>query len=197
MGDLVGRPLCAGCRVRSEPLCASCRDDVARALDRSPPPAISRLLIAWRYDGPVRALVLDLKLRGWRAAADPLIGAMARRVHANGLAGSAITWVPARAADIRRRGYDHAAVLAEGLASELGLPAVRLLQRVGAAFDQAGLGAEERRRNLEKVFEARRTPKSVVLVDDVITTGATLAACGRALKRGGARSVETVVATCA
>ena len=175
-------------------LCSSCRDKVARAIGRPPPPPVSRLLVPWRYEGPVRGLVLDLKLRGTRAAALPLVEAMAAQVHRHGLLGSLITWVPARPADVRERGYDHAALLAQGLAAALGLPARPLLRRIGTALDQAGLGVEERRRNLERVFSAVPHEGGVVLVDDVVTTGATLAACGSALRRAGSPSVEAVVA---
>lgn len=193
-GDLVGRPICSGCRVPSAPLCSDCRTKVARALDRPPPRPIRRLIVPWRYDGPVKGLVLDLKLRGWRTAAGPLVGAMADAVWSRGLAGSLLTWVPARSADVRRRGFDHAAVLAEGLGDLLGLPVVGLLERAGAAEDQAGLSARERRRNLERAFIARPSAGHVILVDDVITTGATLSACAQALEASGASSVEAVVA---
>ena len=158
---------------------------------------MSRLLVPWRYDGPVRGLVLDLKLRGFRAAAKPLVDAMASIVHRQGLSGAVITWVPARPGDVRRRGYDHAALLAEGLGARLGLPTRPLIERTGDALDQAGLGAKERRANLERVFTASATDQPVVLVDDVITTGATLGACGRALKRAGAFAIEAVVASSA
>ena len=151
-------------------------------------------MVPWRYDGPVKGLVLDLKLRGLRAAAGPLIDVMAKAVWSRGLAGTALTWVPARAADVRRRGFDHAAVLAEGLADLLGLPTVPMLQRAGPAPDQVGLSAQDRRRNLERAFIARPTAGHVILVDDVITTGATLSACSKALIAAGAARVEAVVA---
>lgn len=197
LADLAGPPLCGGCRVRSEPLCPACRDDVARAITPPLPPGVARLLVPWRYDGPVRGLVLDLKLRGFRAAAVPLVDAMASLVYENGLRGSVLTWVPARRADIRRRGYDHAAVLAQGLGRTLGLEARPLLRRTGSAQDQAGLTAAQRRGNLERVFTAEKTMDSVVLVDDVITTGATLGACAKALLTAGAQGVEAVVASAA
>ena len=63
-----------------------------------------------------------------------------------------ITWVPGRAAEARRRGYDHAHLLARGLAGRVGLPVVSLLERTGTDRDQVGLTAEERRKNLEGAF---------------------------------------------
>ena len=193
----MGQARCGGCGIRSEALCSSCRDKVAGAISRPPPAPVSRLLVPWRYDGPVRGLVLDLKLRGARSAAGPLVEAMAALVHEQGLLGSALTWVPARPADIRRRGYDHATVLAQGLSTALGLPAVPLLRKTGRVVDQAGLGAAQRRKNLAGAFSSASTTASVVLVDDVITTGATVAACAKALRGAGAERVEAVVASAA
>jgi predicted amidophosphoribosyltransferase len=141
--------------------------------------------------------VLDLKLRGFASAAEPLVEAMANEVWRRGLVGLRLTWVPASRKDNRRRGYDHAEVLARGLGARIGLPVVPLLTRSRQVLDQTGLGAVERRRNLERAFEASTCRHPVVIVDDVVTTGATLAACGTALRRAGVPSVEAVVASAA
>jgi predicted amidophosphoribosyltransferase len=120
---------------------------------------------------------------------------MASEVSRRGLLGNLLTWVPARSSDNRQRGYDHAEVLARALAGRLGLRAEPLLNRRGTAEDQTGLNKEERRRNLEHAFApGGPCTQPVVLVDDVITTGATLAACARALRKAGVPRVEAVVA---
>lgn len=150
------------------------------------------MLAAWEYEGAARSLVLDLKLRGLKGAAVPLVEAMAAEVRMAGLAGGAVAWVPGRARDIRSRGFDHAAVLAAGLAWELGLPLVAALTRLADPPDQTTLGAGERRTNIGGAFGATGYPRRVVLVDDLITTGATAAECVRVL-RSSAPSVEVVV----
>lgn len=114
-----------------------------------------------------------------------------------GLVGEVITWVPGRRRDIRRRGYDHAALLAAGLAAELGLPRSPLLRRVRTTDDQSELSRAGRRANVTGAFSARRCPPRVVLVDDVVTTGATVDSCEAALRSAGARSIEVVVAALA
>jgi predicted amidophosphoribosyltransferase len=120
---------------------------------------------------------------------------MAAAVAAQGLAGDVLTWVPARAADVTARGFDHAHELARALEVRLGLPALPLLCRTGPARpDQAGLTARDRARNLRGAFAARRPPPHVVVVDDLVTTGATLRACAGTLRRAGALSIEAVVA---
>jgi len=192
--DLLGRDRCARCRSAAGPLCPRC----LASLPPAPPrrvPGLARILVPLAYEGAARALVLDLKLRGRRAAAAPLADAMGAAVAAEGLDGEVLAWVPARRADVRVRGFDHAHELARALEVRLGLPALPLLSRVGPVRpDQVGLTAGERARNLRGAFIARGCPARVVVVDDVVTTGATLGACARCLRRAGAVQVEAVVA---
>lgn len=155
------------------------------------------MICGWPYEGAARSLVLDLKVRAVRSASLPLVEAMSTAVLRSGLRGSVVTWVPGRPKEERRRGFDHAHVLAQGLARRLGLPVQRLLDRTGSNRDQVGLSARERLENLNGAFKGRslRVPgKAVVLVDDVLTTGATASACAGALLAAGASQVEVVVA---
>ena len=135
-------------------------------------------------------MILALKLRGIRTAAGPLVLAMATECRRAGVSATAVTWVPARSADRRRRGFDHAEVLARGVASALGLPAVHALSRRGVQADQAGLDRPARAANVGGAFVAsRRLDGPVLLVDDLVTTGATAAACAVALRAAGASAV--------
>lgn len=194
-GELLGAPSCAGCGTHAGPLCGRCR---ARLGPRPVAPAIggvTRTLAPWPYEGAARALVLQLKLRGRRPAAAPLVEAMCHEVTLRGLSAQAVTWVPGPAAETRRRGFDHAEILARGVAHRLGLRPLRLLCRTGPRRDQAGLGARERRENLAGAFASRRFARPVVLVDDLVTTGATAEACASALLAAGVPQVE-VLAPC-
>ena len=137
---------------------------------------------------------MGLKLQGRRRCGGVLAEGMARVVQREGLDGSLVTWVPGRRRDILDRGFDHAAVLARGVASRLGLPRRSLLVRTGFREDQAALGRAERFSNLEGAFQARPVSEAVVLVDDLVTTGATAGACTRALLGAGATSVEVLTA---
>ncbi len=152
------------------------------------------MLAAWPYEGAARSLILELKLRGRRAAAVPLVEAIVREVGRQGLDGEVVTWVPGRRADTRRRGFDHAEVLARGVARRLGLRSRDLLSRTSTRPDQAGLSAVERRVNLTGAFESQGCRAPVVLVDDLVTTGATAIACASALAAAGVPSVELLVA---
>jgi predicted amidophosphoribosyltransferase len=155
---------------------------------------VDRAVAGLEYGGPARDLVLALKLSGTRRAAGPLVDALGRAVVRHGVRGSVIAWVPARRPDVRARGFDHAEVLARGLGRQTGLPVRRLLQRAGAAPDQASLTAIERRSNLAHAFVARPVGERVVLVDDLVTTGATASACTTALRAAGATGVELLAA---
>jgi predicted amidophosphoribosyltransferase len=152
------------------------------------------VLAAFAYERTARRLILDLKLTAARACAAPLARGMADQVMRCGLYADAITWVPGRRADIRKRGFDHAAVLARAVASLLGLPTRALLHRTGSSQDQAGLSRRERFRNLQGAFAAHPCHGRVALVDDLFTTGATAGACTRALLVAGSQQVEVLVA---
>lgn len=184
---------CAGCGVAKERLCPGC----ALAVE-SPSvlrvPGADRVLAAYAYEGAARSLVLDLKLRGDRGAAPPLVRGLVRAVAATGLSADVLTWVPGRPRENRRRGLDHAGILASQLGRSLGLPVVPLLRRSAERPDQTSLGAAERWSNLQGAFAARSCHGSIGLVDDLVTTGATAASCAGALRQAGAAGIEVLAA---
>ncbi|HEX2234692.1 MAG TPA: ComF family protein [Actinomycetota bacterium] len=191
---LLGGSPCVSCGAPGGALCRPCAAGVGAPLADEPVPGIARVVAAWAYAGAARDLVLDLKLRARREAAEPLVAAMAGAVWRAGTSADVLTWVPARRTDVRRRGFDHAEVLARGLGRRLGLPARPLLERVGRAPDQASLSARERRVNPAGGFRARGSPAAVGVVDDLLTTGSTLTACAAALRAAGVPAVDGLVA---
>lgn len=187
-------PRCIGCGRPDAVLCDACRSELGPPTEGARFAFVDRVLCPWDYDGAARKLILDLKLRGLAAAADPLAAGMTEFALRKGLAAAWITWVPCRAADRRRRGFDHAEVLARRVARGLGLPRRLALARVGAALDQAGLSAAQRARNLEGAFACGGADGAVLLIDDLVTTGATASACARVLRASGASRVEVLAA---
>lgn len=171
-------------------LCPVCRGSL-RGPDRCETiPGVARAHIPWHYEGAARDLVLALKLRGKRPAAVPLAAAIARCIRLTGTAAEAITWVPGRRRDVRIRGFDHAELIAREVGTSTGLPVMRLLERVMDRPDQTTLSSQARWTNLDGAFEARGTIRKVLLVDDLVTTGATAAACAGTLERAGTVHVE-------
>jgi ComF family protein len=128
-----------------------------------------------------------------RGSALPLAAAACRNAWRDGVAGDLVTWVPCSRADRRVRGYDHAEVLGRRIAGRLGLPAVPLLRLNRPKSDQTALSAAQRRENLKDAFVAQAVHARVVIVDDVMTTGATICTCAGALLRAGATSVDGLV----
>ena len=195
----VSPPLCWSCGAGArphDPLCGDCRAGLCRL---GPEPVPLAGFEAWAplaYEGGARALVRGLKYRNAAALAGP----MAAQIAANappGLfrAGDTLVPVPLHPARMRRRGFNQAERLATALALRTGLAVCDCLQRHGPATRQVG---SDRRERLERPAGAvslragRPVPGRVVLVDDVATTGATLAACAGALRAAGDKRVVAV-----
>lgn len=193
MLDLAGPPRCAACGVLGHVLCARCRSALVVCPTLDPPPPLARMSAACLYEGAARALVLGLKLGGLRTRAGPLADAMCTSAWRDGIAGDVVTWVPGNSAEARRRGYDHGEVLARLVAARLGMPVASFLAPAGTKADQTGLSGAQRRENPKGAFVARPVHGRVVLVDDVMTTGATICACAGVLLRAGAQVVEGLV----
>jgi predicted amidophosphoribosyltransferase len=146
------------------------------------------------YEGVGRRLVLGLKFRNRRSdltVFGPALAAAVASMSGPAVSGEVITWAPTTARRRRRRGYDQAQWLATALGCELGLPVRRLLVRLPSAPQT---GASRLERLGQPHFSARRgcDRQSVLLVDDICTSGATLMAAAVALRRAGSENVVAV-----
>jgi ComF family protein len=147
---------------------------------------------AFLFDGPARRAVHRLKFSGWRPVAEALGAAMAEAWEGRA---DVLTWVPLTRRRRADRGFDQALALARVVGRRLDAPVLPLLRRVSDGGQQARRGGRERRVAVRGAFAARgRAPARVLLVDDVLTTGATAAACAEALARAGAREVSVLTA---
>lgn len=189
-------PTCAGLLVTfPAPRCGRCGMSVAVAVPSCracPPEPVGTARAPFLFEGPARAAVLRLKFGGERDVAGALgrAAAVVAPTHADSIA-----WVPLSRARRRRRGFDQAELLARAVGRELGTPHRPLLTRVIDLPPQAKRSGAERRTALVGAFAAQGPVGGrILLVDDVLTTGATVAECATTLVRAGASGVDVLTA---
>ncbi len=192
---------CPGCGAAGAPVCAPCLAAARPATPAPPPPGVTAWSAAFAYDGVVREWIAGAKYHGAHAALGPLAVAAAR-AWATGpgatlpTAPVVVTWVPTVVARRRNRGFDHARLLARGVARDLGLPTAALLGRAPADPGDAQTTRPVAARHVGPVVRVRRTGWAarvgrgpVLLVDDVATTGASVRVCAAALLAAGVPAV--------
>jgi predicted amidophosphoribosyltransferase len=183
---------CAACGALGASPCARCAAALAPAPALGVPPGLDSLAALLRYDAAARALVTAVKYRNARASLEGLAGPAADVVDPSCRAAlTLVTWAPTTAARRRERGFDQAQLLARAVASRLGRP-VRSTLRRRPGPHQTGRPAHERHGS-PRFTPRRPVAGSVLVVDDVCTTGATLAAAAAALREAGAREVHGLV----
>lgn len=190
---------CSGCGAqlgREAGLCVTCRALLRPQLQSHSPLQTEigpHLLTLGRYKGVLRRSIRALKYGGARDLAGPLGRAMAAGIPTEWQI-AAVVPVPLHRRRQRERGYNQAELLAQEIAQQVGVPCLNLLTRTRATEQQAKRHASERAGNLAGAFRLSGTLPSgtVLLVDDVMTTGATLLACKEAL--AGAKLKYAVVA---
>ena len=209
--DLLFPLRCLGCGEEGEIICEMCR---RRLLRISPPfcPKCGKPLLregicgecyrerafdgmrsALFFAGLIREAVHQFKYQGIKALADPLGDMLTECFLRYAIPADVVVPVPLHPKKLRERGYNQAGLLGRRMARNLGLPFDdRTLIKARETPPQVGLSREERLRNVKGAFACRDgalAGRRVVLVDDVITTGATAESCAEALRRGGASSV--------
>src|SRR3954453_20889828 len=175
---------CAACGSTGRSLCHGCRFALAAVGQLRTPVGV---VAAFPFDGVARELIVALKFRHRRAGAAVLATQMVRRLQLPPV--DVVTWAPTSNRRVRGRGYDQAELIARAVAKQLGVPCVRLLYRAHGA-PQTGKSRAERL--VGPAFRARRPRKglTVLVVDDVVTTGATLLTAADALLAAGVAQVE-------
>lgn len=188
---------CPACEERPSSLvgvCSACHAVLLGTIGSAPPQVLDDGVFLGPYAGVWLRLVHALKYRGARVLATLLGRLLATRVAAAGLAPSIVVHVPTSAQRRRQRGYDQAELLAREVAAGLGLPHLSALSRLRHTHKLAGMGRSARGAELGGAFRSRYVAGAqVLLVDDVLTTGATLSAARGALEAAGAARVMSAV----
>lgn len=206
--DVLVPPACSGCGAFGEALCARCHSRLRPAStsrDRfvAPDPSVvvgdelEVAIAAFAYEGVLRRSLARLKYGGAARLARPLAAAAAPLVgpFMGACAPATLVPVPVHRDRLRQRGYNQAALLARQLGMELGLPMSDVLARARPTSQQHRLNRAERLRNLRGAFvmgRDARAPPRVILVDDILTTSATLEACAAVLRAAGCERVVGV-----
>ena len=207
-------PVCAGCGASGYWMCPLCnhsseRIDLAKVCRRCGQRSADGLACsrcgswgtalvgcrsAYLFDGAVRQMVHRLKYRGEHARSEWCGIEVARLAIEVGSTPDFLAPVPLHRTRMRSRGYNQSAKIAKVVSQALGVPWGDVLSRTRATISQVGLDAERRRENVAGAFACFHdlSDLSVLLIDDVVTTGATLDACAEACQRAGAREVRAV-----
>ena len=199
--DMIYPPRCAFCRRllsgREKGVCRFCRPKLPYV------PAdgqvqhfrnVDKCLSPLYYHGSVKDSLHRYKFGGATAYADIYSEFIVKCIDENQISCDSITWVPLSRRRLRRRGYDQAELLAKLIAKHLGQSPVRLLKKQRDTPPQSKTGSVEKRRaNIAGAYACLRPElvqgKQVLLVDDIVTTGATLSEAARVLKKAGAKEV--------
>ena len=208
--DLAFPARCPGCGREGDPICAACSTALDARLDlpagvpiglpSDVPAPLLQLEWCAAFSGVVRKALHQLKYAGETRLAEPLGEAVARRWQRVGAGGDVIVPVPVHAERRRRRGYDQAELIARVAAHDLTLPFAPILVRARATTAQFDLDRSTRATNVRGAFALHPGARTshplngrwIVLVDDVVTTGATLSACAQPLLAAGALGVSAI-----
>jgi ComF family protein len=199
------RCLCEGCAADLPALpvdaCPNCQlptiDGMACGACLKSPPAFDSLASAFSYEFPADRLILALKYRAHFGLAAWLAESIAPRLNDAAKCADAIVPLPLHPARMAGRGFNHSMEIGRRLASLTGIPLMpQALAKIRATPSQAGLPAKTRKANLKGAFAAAPAVQGLrlLLLDDVLTTGATLGEAARCLKAAGASRVDAATA---
>jgi len=200
--DILFPPRCIACKRSGSVLCSSClaaMQPLAPLPYKQHPHHMSGLHAVNMYEGSLRSCIHALKYEGVTRLAEPLGTLLAQAYLNYGMRADMMVSVPLHSERQRKRGYNHAQLLASVCASRVNVPLRDdVLVRSRATAAQVGLRAYERQQNVQGAFLATPTTREVygrriIIIDDVCTTGATLEACATALFNAGAYSVWGLV----
>lgn len=186
---------CAACGRLGALFCGDCRAALAPYPqdDAWSPEAITLARIAFVFAGPLREAVHTLKYRACKRVALPLGQLMAEHLGRHPIPVDALIPIPLHSERLAERGFNQAELLARAVATTTGFPLINdQIMRIRATGQQAHLDAQARHENMRGAFAWRgrsAPPQRVLLVDDVLTTGATMSACAHVLREAGAEEV--------
>ncbi|NMM61528.1 ComF family protein [Clostridium sp. P21] len=150
------------------------------------------------YSGPIMNLILQLKYKGNFLAGQVISEYMINLIKSKKIKCDYITYVPMTKKRLKSRGYNQTMYLSKMLSKSIDIPVINCLKKIKDTKDQIGLGKEERWKNIKGSFKFSKKycieNKNILIIDDVITTGATAVSCGLELKKYGAAEITILTA---
>lgn len=197
--QLLFPPKCVLCRKLltddETDLCGQCRADTPEISDtKRKLPYLAKWTGLWYYEGSVRASILRYKFRGSRSYSQSYGRLLAMKLLQEDISFDILTWAPISRRRKRSRGYDQVELIASAVAKELGVAPVSTLKKIRHNRPQSKLkDAAARRANVLGVYQVtdpgQIAGKRILLLDDILTTGATVSECARTLLTAGAKEV--------
>lgn len=190
--DILFPKYCLGCGKEEAYICKSCE------LFMNEINNTENLISLWEYNGIVERAIKEAKYKGRYDILRELVSKKEFKIKENTI----ITYVPMHIKKEKRRGFNQAEIIAKEIGKRAGVPVVKLLEKIKETPEQVKLNREQRLNNLkdsfaearplqkEKYIEAIRGRASILIVDDVYTTGATMEECGTVLHKAGFKNIQ-------
>ncbi len=152
------------------------------------------LIVSSTYSGIMRRLIIDFKFKGKLSYGEIISEIMTEKILEKNLKDQVITYVPMHKKKEGERGYNQSKILAEKIARNLDLPCQDVFEKVLDTKFQVGLKKLDREENLRDAFHVKNYAEEIIIVDDVITTGATLSELTKIAKKVGIKKVTALIA---
>lgn len=195
--DILWPKMCLGCGKEGAYICKDCFiffSEINPSENASPSGAsLLKIVSVWEYEGLMEKLIRKIKYDGCYDIIVELVNRAFDKIELNLPQDTYITYVPMYKKKEKRRGFNQAKLIAEKVGEKTGRPVLGLLEKVKDNKSQVDLGPQERQENVKNIFSVKRSitqvPASVLIVDDVYTTGATLTECTQVLRKSGVKQV--------
>ena len=152
------------------------------------------LIVSSTYSGIMRRLIIDFKFKGKLSYGEIISEIMTEKILEKNLRDQVITYVPMHKKKEGERGYNQSKILADKIARNVDLPCQDVFEKVIDTKFQVGLKKFDREENLRDAFEVKNYAEEIIIVDDVITTGATISELTKIAKKAGIKKVTALIA---
>jgi len=177
-------------------ICESC----SQLIVKNPPSdysfieGVDEVIVASNYFGVVRKLILDFKFAGKMEYADYIADIMAESLIKHKLYTGVITFVPMYRDKEFQKGYNHAELIAKSISNKIDMEFVKVFEKIRNTREQHGLHKDKRHENLKDSFKVVNIRDEIIIVDDIITTGSTIAELAKVARKSGIKKVTALIA---